>query len=105
PNPENHLVLVSMTFTPIANKTKVFIPSWSPGSYLLREYGKHIRTFKVLNSKGEFLNFEQTKKGEWLIDLEKSDVKLKTGEIEIKYEVFCHELTVRTSHVDSTHAF
>lgn len=105
-NPETHMVSVSMKFKRENEaKISVFLPSWSPGSYLMREYAKHVRTFKALNSAGEFFYFEQVKKGEWEIDFEKSDVKTKTGEVEVKYEVFCHELTVRTSHIDEYHAF
>lgn len=105
-NPATHMVSVSMKFKKDkADKISVFLPSWSPGSYLMREYAKHVRTFKALNEGGEYLFFEQIKKGEWQIDFAKSDVKIKSGEVEIKYEVFCHELTVRTSHVDISHAF
>lgn len=87
------------------NNIKVFIPSWSPGSYLLREYGKHVRSVKALTQGGEPLYLIQTAKGEWKIDIKKSETKSEVKRIDLSYEVYCHELTVRTSHIDLSHAF
>lgn len=104
--PCTHIVKVRMSFE-AANKSqfKVFLPSWSPGSYLMREYAKNVRSFKALADSGEYIHFEQLDKGTWSIDLEKSQLKNKTSKIEVEYEVYCHELTVRTSHIDYSHAF
>lgn len=105
-DPQTHLVNVKFSATrPDTDKLTVFLPSWSPGSYLMREYARHVRTLKVLNEKGEYLNFEQVAKGEWLIDFAGSDTKSDFSEFEVSYQVYCHELTVRTSHIDASHAF
>ena len=106
-NPQNHLVKVTLKFTKDANKqqVQVFLPSWSPGSYLLREYSRHIRWFRASQGNGEVLFHTQVSKGSYLIDWSKSDLKTAHNDIEISYEIYCKELTVRTSHVDSSHAF
>lgn len=104
-NPTTHIVRVEISAkTPSNKKIKFFLPSWSPGSYLMREYCKNIRSLKALNSKGEYLFFEQLAKGVWEVDWKKSEAK-QTDEFSFSYEVYCHELTVRTSHVDEGHAF
>jgi predicted metalloprotease with PDZ domain len=104
--PQTHIVNVTVTGKrENRDKLTVFLPSWSPGSYLMREYGKNIRVFKALSANGEYLNFEQITKGQWLIDFENSDLKSACTDFSIEYEVFCHELTVRTSHVDESHAY
>ena len=105
--PEQHYVKVTLKFTrqKDASGMEVFLPSWSPGSYLMREYSRHIRWFEASQSNGEILFHEQTQKGTWNIDWSKSQVKTQTEEIQISYEIYCKELTVRTSHVDASHAF
>lgn len=108
PSPENHLANVKLTSEKEAkdSQLKLFIPSWSPGSYLMREYGRNIRWLKVENSKGERLYTEQIDRGIWLIDWAKSDVVNKDDQsFQVEYEIYCHELTVRTSHIDRSHAF
>ncbi len=106
-NPQNHLVKVTLKLKKdAAQKTlEVFLPSWSPGSYLLREYSRHIRWFRATQSNGEVLFHSQVSKGSYLIDWTKSDLKKSSDEVEVSYEIYCKELTVRTSHVDAGHAF
>jgi predicted metalloprotease with PDZ domain len=84
---------------------KVFLPSWSPGSYLMREYARHIRWFEASQINGEVLFHEQVEKGVWEINWDKSNVNTTTEDAQISYEIYCKELTVRTSHVDHSHAF
>ncbi len=106
--PENHLVHVKISGSFPANKSslKFFLPRWSPGSYLIREYSRHLSKLRALNKRGEVLHFAQTDISTFTLDLSKSDVKNKEAlEFEISYDVYCHELTVRTSHVDVSHAF
>jgi predicted metalloprotease with PDZ domain len=105
--PKTHMVNVKMTMKRPQNIAiiSIFMPSWSPGSYLMREYAKNVRKFKALSTNGEYLFFTQQAKGIWEIDFSKSDIKQTCEEFTVDYEVYCHELTVRTSHVDETHAF
>lgn len=106
-NPDSHMVKVTIS----ANRSKgessidLFLPSWSPGSYLMREYSRHIRSFVAKNEFGEFLYFSQIEKGTWRIDWEKSEIKNDTELFSVSYEVYCHELTVRTSYIDHSHAY
>jgi predicted metalloprotease with PDZ domain len=105
--PENHYLSVRIDGTRLSSDKKLafYLPSWSPGSYLMREYGRNVRCFRAENSMGEVLHFSQMDKGVWEVDFENSEVKNNSLEFNIYYEVYCHELTVRTSHIDATHAF
>ena len=105
--PHLHLVRVTMTLqkTEKLSLAEVFLPSWSPGSYLMREYSRHIRWITATQQNGERLWLEQKAKGTWLVDWGRSELKTPMNEFSINYEIYLHELTVRTSHVDSTHAF
>lgn len=105
--PEQNHVKVTMKLEkrPGQDKLQVFLPSWSPGSYLLREYARHIRWFKANSSNGEELFYTQMAKGVWEIDWKKSDLKKSMDQFEVSYELYGKELTVRTSHIDASHAY
>ncbi len=106
-NPEQNLVKVTLKLERPAGakKLSVFLPSWSPGSYLMREYARHVRWVKVGQENGEELFFEQTAKGVWQIDWSKSELKKDLNKFEVTYVVYQNELTVRTSHINASHAF
>lgn len=104
--PEHHHVKVTLKIENVkGDKFKVFLPSWSPGSYLMREYSRHVRWFHTSQGNGEVLFHTQLAKGVWEIDREKSQLKTRQDSLQVTYEIYCKELTVRTSHVDASHAF
>lgn len=104
--PEHHHIKVTLTISDVkSGKIKVFLPSWSPGSYLMREYARHVRWFQATQANGEVLFHTQLAKGIWELDQDKSGIKTKQNSFQVKYDVYAKELTVRTSHVDASHAF
>jgi len=105
--PHTHMIKVTMTGTRPSgeNKLSFFMPSWCPGSYLMREYARNIRNLRGETPKGETLYFEQTAKGVWEFDWERSDLNQQLDDFVVSYEVYAHEVSVRTSYVDNTHAF
>ena len=82
-----------------------FLPRWSPGSYLIREYSRHLSCLEASTSNGERLNLEQTDTSVFKISWDKSQLKKDDDSFTLTYLVYCHELTVRTSHIDDSHAF
>lgn len=105
-NPHQHQVSVEISASAQGESKTVdfFMPSWSPGSYLMREYGRFVRHVRVVDDQGLPFFFEQLDKGTWRVHLGKEN--FSNGQtINFSYRVYCHELTVRTSHVDSNHAF
>ncbi len=106
-NPSGHMVKVKIVGEKKTNQKslRLFLPSWSPGSYLMREYSRNIRSFGVFSEKGERLFSSQVEKGIWEIDWDHKDLKNSCNKFYAEYEIYCHELTVRTSHVTIEHAF
>lgn len=82
-----------------------YMPIWSPGSYKVRDYSRHVRRLKVLQGNGEFLFFEKLEKSLWRIDWSKSELTTPGDSFSIEYEVYCNEISVRTSHINLSHAF
>ena len=75
------------------------MPVWTPGSYLVREYARHIQDFVAEDSKGEILTSHKVSKNHWQVVAENNSTVL------IKYRIYANELTVRTNHLDSTHGY
>lgn len=109
-NPASHQVhvMIKLIRNSKDNRIDFFLPRWSPGSYLIREYARHLSNLKAETSNGERLHFVQTDISTFSLDWSKSDLSKNaqdSNEITVSYSVYCHELTVRTSHVDESHAF
>ena len=107
PEPHTHYVKVSMQLERPkgAKNIRLFMPAWSPGSYLVREYSRHIRGLRCFDEKGSRLFVEQSDKNHYFVDFAHPEFKSECKKFEVEYEIYCNELTVRTAHVDTTHAF
>jgi predicted metalloprotease with PDZ domain len=99
--PSTHLLEVEMRIRwsqmPAALELKM--PVWTPGSYLVREYARHIQDFAVKNSTGGALAWEKINKNTWQINTSGA------REVVATYRVYANELTVRTNELNDDHAF
>jgi predicted metalloprotease with PDZ domain len=98
PSPKEHLVHVATTISTedgLPDAIVLFMPIWTPGSYLVREYARHI---EALTADAP-ARASKLRKNAWRIEA--------NGEssVVVRYRVYANELTVRTSHVDESHAF
>lgn len=80
-------------------EVELFLPVWTPGSYLVREYARHIESLTATDSEQNALPVLKTRKNRWLV---KSDHLLR--EITIFYRLYCNDLTVRTNFRDENQA-
>jgi predicted metalloprotease with PDZ domain len=99
--PSTHLLEVEIHLKwPAGRKvTDLKMPVWTPGSYLIREYARHVQDFKAVDVKGAPLKWEKINKNTWRISGE--DLK----EFVVTYRVYANELTVRTNELNDSHAF
>jgi predicted metalloprotease with PDZ domain len=49
-------------------KTEIKMPVWTPGSYLVREYARHVQDFTVKDTNGNDLTWQKINKNTWQID-------------------------------------
>lgn len=75
------------------------MPVWTPGSYLVREFARHVQDFVAVDANGVALQWEKTNKNSWRVKTNGSRDWRAT------YRVYANELTVRTSQLNSDHAF
>src|SRR5215831_8450048 len=48
-------------------KLQVYMPVWTPGSYLIREYAKNVQEFAAIDGNGHNLAFNKINKNTWEI--------------------------------------
>lgn len=99
--PWTHLLEVEMRvqWSQMPDKTEIKMPVWTPGSYLIREYARHVQSFSVKNTAGADLGWRKVNKNTWAVDSK------GTGQFVVKYKVYSNELTVRTNELNDEHAF
>ena len=96
PAPQSHVVEIETVLTgEVPAELVLFMPVWAPGSYLVREYARHIEGLSVEAPA----RVTKLRKNAWRVETRGA------GRVVVRYRVYANELTVRTSHVDDTHAF
>lgn len=99
PDPDTHYVSVAAILpTNSSPDVEVFMPVWTPGSYLVREYARNVEAITVTDPAGKPLSFSKSRKNRW---------RVETGgapEILFSYRVYCHEMSVRTNWVEGSFA-
>jgi predicted metalloprotease with PDZ domain len=75
------------------------MPVWTPGSYMVREFARHVQDFVATDADGAPLRWEKINKNSWRIATNGSRDWRAT------YRVYANELSVRTSQLNSDHAF
>ena len=73
---------------------ELYMAVWTPGSYLVREYARHIETIQAASEAGE-LALRKTRKNRWTVTTGGAD------SITVRYRLWARESTVRTNFVDS----
>ncbi len=98
--PQAHYAEINMTLSGIRQDyVDVKMPVWAPGSYLVREFSKHVEGFEARSSSGEIIENDKINKNTWRIKSRKAD------KIVIRYRIYGFEVSVRTNFIDANHAF
>ncbi|KKW75396.1 serine protease [Acinetobacter sp. Ag2] len=93
-----HLIHVTLRF--LANPTQVLsLPTWIPGSYLIREFSKHIESVKAYDEAGRQLKINKFEKNKWR--LYNTDHELIT----VEYDVYAYDLSVRGAYADQSRLY
>ena len=101
PEPANHLLEVELQIQEVDPEVplQLRLPVWTPGSYLVREYARHVQEFQAATEQGIPLAWRKVDKHTWEIE------PPRCSAVAIRYRVYAYELTVRTNHLDLTHAY
>ncbi len=104
PQPHTHLYEVTFTIGGVATpQLDISLPVWTPGSYLVREYARHVQDFNAKDESERSLSWRKVDKATWRIETGANGEKPKT--IRASYRVYANELATQTSHLDASHAY
>lgn len=89
-----HLIEVKITFKAKPQQA-VWLPTWIPGSYLVREFSKHIESVEATDlHSNQLLAVKKTHKNQWQLN------NTAAVEVEVRYKVYAYDLSVRGAYVD-----
>jgi predicted metalloprotease with PDZ domain len=99
PEPHTHYVEVTAV-VPTSGRAQVelMMPVWTPGSYMVREYSRHVEAVTASAQEGRALEVEKSDKNRW---------RIATGgspSVTVNYRVYAREMTVRTNWVETDFA-
>lgn len=97
--PASHLFEVTLEISNWRSPTlDLKMPVWTPGSYLVREYARHLQDFVAQDQQGKLAS-QKLGKNHWQV------ATADSTEIKVSYRIYANELTVRTNHLDATHGY
>jgi predicted metalloprotease with PDZ domain len=94
-----HLYRVEARFPRPAGDVLLRLPVWTPGSYLVREFQRHLQDVRCTDEDGRALAVRKVDKSTWAVDA------AAARKIIVRYQVYAFDLTVRAAHLDDTHGF
>ncbi len=97
-SPEDHLFEVTCTIdAPDPDGQCLALAAWTPGSYMLREYARHVRHIEA-RSGSTVAGLAKLDKHTWR-------VQPVAGPLSVTMQVYAWDLSVRGAHLDAGHGF
>jgi predicted metalloprotease with PDZ domain len=97
-DPKAHLFeVVCEVAEPVPDGQRFSLPAWIPGSYMIREFARHIVSIEA-ESRGAPVALVKTDKHSWL-------AAACDGPLQVRYRVYAWDPSVRAAHLDEGHAF
>ena len=97
--PSQHFFQVSLLIRqPDPQGQIVWLPNWILGSYMIRDFARHIVSVRAKTAEGLLLDVKKLTKNQW-------QVAAHDGEITLDYDVYAWDLSVRGAHLDLTHGY
>lgn len=79
-------------------RLELAMANWTPGSYLIRDYSRHVERITAYDGEGKSLSIQKTTKNRWQVEAKSSAV------VQVRYHLFANELNVRGNWVESDFA-
>jgi len=97
-DPAAHLFQVTLTVPQPQAGQRVSLPAWIPGSYLVREFSRHLQKLGA-RQDGKPVAVQQLDKASWQVDC------VPSSSLVLSYEVYAFDNSVRTAWLDSQRGF
>ena len=103
PEPASHEYEIEMLVPALPGRDQVEIvfPAWAPGSYMVRDFVRHLTGLTVRDRAGRALPSAS------VVRLDKQRWRITNGgrPFRVRYRIFAFDATVRTSFLDDSHAY
>ncbi|HEY4187606.1 MAG TPA: PDZ domain-containing protein [Polyangia bacterium] len=99
-NPGQHEFQVEMRVPALPERAHVELvfAAWAPGSYMIRDFVRHVYGLEITDERGRALDAERLDKQRWR-------VTSGGAPFVVRYRVFAFETSVRTSFLDDSHGY
>ena len=97
-DPQAHQFRVTLTVPQPAPTQRLSLPVWIPGSYMVREFGRHLSRLEARQGKRRLV-LTQIDKTTWQADCD------GRAALQLSYSVYAFDTTVRTAFLDPSRAF
>ncbi len=101
-DPKAHLFNIRMVITePNPKGQMLSLPVWNPGSYLIRDYARHIvmlEAYTEMNGKEKKIQVHKINSNTWQCEAVK-------GPLTLAYTVYAWDYSIRGARIDETQAF
>jgi len=96
---EAHLIQAELTLSlDKAMTLTLALPRWIPGSYLLRDFAKHLQGLSAVDALGNTVPLYRTSVSTWSMTAD-------AGVVTVRYQVYAFDQSVRACYVTSSYAF
>ncbi|MEO0811532.1 MAG: PDZ domain-containing protein [Myxococcota bacterium] len=96
PDAKRHYVHVTATVPSDGrDEVELMMAVWTPGSYLVREYARHVENLVATTQDGAPLRIAKTRKNRWTVETHGQ------ANILLTYDVYGRDMTVRTNWVEA----
>lgn len=98
--PQAHYAEIQMDISGLKQEyIDIKMPVWTPGSYLVREYSRHVESVEACDENGQVLDVRKTAKNTWRVHAKNHE------KVSFNYRIYGFEVSVRTNFIDEGHAF
>ena len=98
PQKNNQYVHVNSKFPVTSEQLELSLPSWNPGSYLIRDFATNLERLQATGPDGRQLTITKISKNRWRLDTR------GVAELALDYDVWAGRMNVAESWVESDYA-
>jgi predicted metalloprotease with PDZ domain len=95
PKPYTHYLEVTASIPADGREVELFMPVWTPGSYMIRDYARNVEDFRARGADGKELAWTKSAKNRWRVQTPGAQ------RFEATYRVYAREMSVQGNWVDA----
>ncbi|TGG90788.1 M61 family peptidase [Natronospirillum operosum] len=99
-DPAAHLYAVALTVAAPRPEQAFYMPAWIPGSYMIRNFARHLSELTAVDGDGQNIPLRQLDKQTWALDTDDPP-----AQVTLEYLIYAWDRSVRAAHLDRQHGY